>query len=305
VRLYVATVSNTPEHVIVMSVLSYLNEGTAAMWADAYLDKLAEKITAPSEYASITLQSFWEKLDEAFMDPNEKRNMQDELERHRQDRLMTAKTFFFKFEQLARRAGYEKGYDQYLTGLLERNLSPGLIDRVYSITPFPTMYIGWKRAATALDQLWRRREERKKMVREFWSTDPKPANSPSPTRQNPSPPPKPAIVWKDTPSGRTYGGLGQPMDLDWAQGPRRCYNCGQEGHIARSCPLPHRQQPGAQVRAVVDSGEKTRCGAPAGPDVDIGKVKSDVDKWSAEEKMRVFEYLMHEKESSGTTPGFQ
>ncbi len=36
--------------------------------------------------------------------------------------------------------------------------------------------------------------------------------------------------------GMTYGGQGQPMDLDkmWAQG--LCFQCHKKGHLSRDCP---------------------------------------------------------------------
>jgi hypothetical protein len=129
-NIYLATTTApVAEHVAVMALLSYFNAGTAQMWADAYIDKLTEeRENGDNDWSHVTVKQFWKDADAAFIDPEEARNAQHELERFQQARGLTAESYFFKFEQLAKRAGYLYGHDEYLISVLERNLLSGLVD---------------------------------------------------------------------------------------------------------------------------------------------------------------------------------
>ena len=209
--------------------------GLAEEWANYYIDHHF----ATNPPLLDTWDAFGALMDKAFSDPNIAVTAQHQLETMRQDGC-PADGFFIEFEQTFGKAGYSTPtHNGYLISTLERNLHPALVNKIYGLEVFPTTYEEWKLKATNFDQLHRRREERKKALRTFWSNPPR-GQGPTATRVPAAEPtPRPSTV-ANSGGGRTYGGAGAPMDLDRAHATSRaCYNCGEEGHIAHNCCKPH------------------------------------------------------------------
>jgi len=249
---FVAYGLRTDEQKIVFT-LSYMKGGLAGPWADAYTDRALHS----DDWG--TWEEFMTSLHSTFGDHDEEKTAQHRLDALRQGRK-PAEEFFLEFDQLAQRAKYSVNHDSYLISLLEKALHPGLVDRIYAVEPLPVTYLGWKRKAIALDQLWRRREERKRVVREFWT----------PEKKGPERP-----VTKPQIEARTFGGRGQPMEVDRAKAAGLCFQCGKQGHIRRNCPEKTTEAPRPMVRAR----------------------ELNVKEWTGEEKMRIFEALMKEREA--------
>jgi Retrotransposon gag protein/Zinc knuckle len=208
----------------ILYTLSYMREGVAGSWSEVFIDGAL----ASNSWGD--WNAFEEKLKDSFGDPNERRNMQNALDALRQGKK-TAEEYFLEFDQLAFRAGYATGHDEELIRILEKNIIPSLIDKVYNADTLPSTYQGWRSKIIALDQLARRREVQRQANRTFWSDRrdmvlvPKTVDRPT-TSGKPS-----------TPNvGKVYGGLGQPMDTDRARfRSGNCFRCGGTGHFVRDC----------------------------------------------------------------------
>ena len=163
----------------------------------------------------------------------------------------TAEDFFLQFELLQQAAGISD------KGELIAFLEGGAIDRkiltqIYSLnTELPDSYDNWKKKIITIDGLHQRMK--------LWDapgswpmyrplpTPPCQAQWNPPRQQTPAQPAASSssvLNWRPG-TGRTYGGLGKPMDLDKARRLNVCIKCGQKGHIGKFCP---NYRPPAQTR---------------------------------------------------------
>jgi hypothetical protein len=88
--------------------------------------------------------------------------------------IVPSSQYFLQMDQLIQKAG--ETMDVQLIAILEKNLSRGLIDKIFSAKEAPMTYQEWKRWATNYDNVWRRRQEQGREVPRF--ADQHPTNEP-------------------------------------------------------------------------------------------------------------------------------
>lgn len=201
----------------ILFVLSYMKTGLAAQWANNIVDEVAEE----EEGNFGTAKDFFRKLELAFGNPNEKKDAQRKLSEYKQG-SRTAEEFFQTFEQLRRQAGYEKDHDQYLIELLELNLRRELVQAVYNGESLPEDYGGWREKATRIDGLQRRFQNLKgspPVARQFVPRQTGGMGSSS----------------TGTREAMTFGGRGQPMEVDRSKQGSWCAKCGLRNHTTENC----------------------------------------------------------------------
>ena len=239
----------------ILFTLSCMKEGSANEWAQNYTDSHLDDDNWG------TFDNFLKLLRQAFGDPNEAKDAQHRLESFKQGTL-TASEFFAKFEIYRRKAKYltkkenvHGGHDDYLIAVLERNLDPSLIRRIYAGDTVPSSYETYKDKVLSVYAMEQR----------FRSLNLRPARPIPPMPVNRSLPPQPLITTSTQPTststphsgdrkdstGITFGGAGQPMQIDREEARKRglCFRCGQPGHRSFSCPTFQKQR--QQIRSLL------------------------------------------------------
>ena len=290
----------------ILFALSFMTEGMPVTWA---LD-FNEEVMSRTVWNFGTWAAFKDKLKVSFEDKEKAKNTHTALHQLKQG-TQTADEFFLQFELLCRAAGITD--DGELVAFLEGGaINRKILTQIYySNDKLPENYEAWKKKIIKIDGLHRRMK--------MWDTPaPRPAYRPLPTPPCPAQwnpprqqaPAQPAAAipatsnWRPG-TGKTYGGLGKPMDLDEARRQNVCYKCQQPGHIGKFCPnfkppaqtrqqdfsaLPPPQQyytppvPQQQVQQAV-AGPSTSVSAP----FDVRKLgyedmKKMVDAWQDEQK---------------------
>jgi hypothetical protein len=208
-----------------MFVLSYMSKGLAGQWADNWTDQYCKPDAEGGGYTQL-----WENLDTAFLDSQEAKEAQRKLDTLKQGSL-SAEEFFQQFENLRLRAGYEgKQHDSYLVNLLEKNFNRDTA-RTITVQPSPPeTYEAWKKVAIRVDNLQKQYDHINPKRFQFQNRYPAASGS---TRQSTG-----ASSSSNTPAKAvTFGGQGQPMDIDRTKGKTGCYRCGNPGHFIGNCPV--------------------------------------------------------------------
>lgn len=253
----------------ILFVTSYMTQRTANAWAQNFFDMKTQATPAGQQINLGTWVDFTAALDATFKDPNRERNAQEKLLSYTQGNR-NAEEFFTEFDILKRKAGYGTGYDAFLIGLLERALNPELVVAVYTGAP-PVTYEDWKTRAIEKDGLRRRlRDIQRHTNRQIPVQGQTPRNNWVPNRQNHNaggqqqrpnnqyrgnqnqrqarpPQPQRMVMPQGGPNhqpqphnnqrtGQTFGGQGQPMEIDRQRRTNNtCNRCGRSGHWANRC----------------------------------------------------------------------
>lgn len=229
----------------IIFVLSFMKKGLAGQWAENFYGRILESTT--QDFGTYT--DFLAALKRQFEDPNKARNAQHKLATTRQGSTETAEAFFQRFELNRRAAGYIDGHDHYLIQVLEMNLKRDIVKSIYT-QELPEDYEGWKRRAVQIDQQYRRWNSMFPASNERRQWTPKPSGQEARHEA-----PRPS-------GGRTFPGMGEPMDIDRRRAQGLCFNCGEKGHMARNCPKPRAQRT-RQVAAEEEACQKTEEKSPS------------------------------------------
>ena len=101
--------------------------------------------------------------------------------------------------------------------------------------------------------------------------------------------------------GQTFGGQGQPMEIDRQRRTPVCYECGQKGHVARNCPrlagpsnqqVRTQQQVAAPEPPVPDRKGKGRATPQAKPQRQRIDVRAILDQMEPDQQQELIDELV-------------
>jgi hypothetical protein len=189
---------------MVIFALSYMKEGSAARWADAYVDKALDE----DDWGKYS--NFLYQLAQDFGDKEEPRKALEEMGRIFQGQE-TAFDYFQRMEQLTSIAGIDIDRTPHILLQMEKGLNSVLVDQLYFSRTPPENYCDYKKRIVDADDMRKWREANQKGK-----------TSMAPKIRDPN-----------------------AMEVDKQKGKnetRKCYNCNEEGHLARNCQKKEKKQ---------------------------------------------------------------
>ncbi|KAI0076357.1 hypothetical protein K474DRAFT_1559743, partial [Panus rudis PR-1116 ss-1] len=125
-------------------VYSYIKGPKVGKWSENFWEKYFDE--ANEEWSKTELpdmKKLWEKLDTHFEDEAAKPTVRAELENIKMEKFPTAQEFFYEFEILTARAGYDLTSEETLERLF-KNSRREFVNRVADMRPKIVGYENWK-----------------------------------------------------------------------------------------------------------------------------------------------------------------
>jgi hypothetical protein len=214
----------------ILCALQYMKAGAALELRDAFLDEAIKDPDAPSFG---TWKDFLKILDARFTDHHYQTRAREKVENFTQDRL-SIQEFIIRLEMLFDQAQLSDEGER--TRILKKNVHPNILTIVYNSDTLPNDYDAWKEKIVKVGSL---QEDLQQIQRQRAMKNPPPPTSTPQSKYNIIvPPPR---TDKKTGTGITYGGRGQPMEIDRLKNVR-CFNCDKLGHFRDKCPEPKKEK---------------------------------------------------------------
>jgi hypothetical protein len=190
------------DETMVIFALSYMTQGAAAKWADAYINK-ALKEDDWGKY-----RDFLDQLAHDFGDKEEPRKALEQMGRLYQGKGM-ASDYFQKLEQLAATAGIDIDQSPHILLQMEKGLNAVLIDQPYFSGTLLNIYREYKQRIINADDMCRRHK---------------------------------ANCRKKTYPQKAKDLNEMEVDQKKTIEMRKCFICSKPGHLVRYCPDKERKQ---------------------------------------------------------------
>ncbi|KAH9846675.1 hypothetical protein C2E23DRAFT_907655 [Lenzites betulinus] len=250
---YLAVHTQATPNELIAVILSFIRGPNVDEWVNAYTD---QHFNSETRLWEKTLKQVWKDLDLAYTDRVGEHSALQRMRDLRQKEGHAAE-FFQEYEKLIWLAGMEED-DRMVLEYMKDAICDRFRQAIHNQINMPTTYEGWKKAVNQLDDNYLREQA---IIQSRKSRAPQQG----PPHRNAHPPRGPPIptgapIWnagnatgsnaaRADGTGVTYGGLGQPMEIDRTR-TGQCWRCGgRRGQPAPGCQNGWHRPPAQLQRA--------------------------------------------------------